>query len=359
MVCETPKRSGLILGPQAVVFGLVFLMGPFLAQWPAANAQAEPYDIIICGSGGQEEYESKFSAWGNRLRRVLIEKLGHPETNVELMMEAYGEEEEGGIRETSLENIRSVFSEISQKVSSNDDLFVYLIGHGSYLRKISKLNIPGPDLTAEELGELLKTVSARRIILINSSSRSAGFINKLSGPNRIICTATRTVEQMEATEFMEYFIQSLEEGSADQNRDERISVLEACQQAAIMTNAWYLNEGIIPTENALIDDNADGLGTRIRIDMDQPVGGETTLSGIDPGTDGRLAARCFLKDFAFPDSVPKEMIATYLNLLAEIDQLKNQKASIDLAQYYSELENLLVKAAKTNREIRRLSASET
>ena len=316
-----------------------------------SRAGAAPLDMIICGSGGTEEYQKRFADWGRRLQRVLIEQMGHPENNVRLLMEP-GQNADSAAPTTSLESIRSYMKEFAERISTDQDFYIYLIGHGSYLRNVSKFNIPGLDLTAAELDDLIGTVSARRVIVINAASSSAGFINELSGPNRIICTATKSADERNATEFMEYFIQGLEESSADQNRDERISVLETCRQAAALTSAWYLGEGLLSTEHALLDDNGDGLGSRLPID-------DTSHDELtDALPDSVLAAAIYIKDFSFPPAVPQELIEQYLSTLQKIDELKRRKGSTERDQYYADLESMLIQAARANRKIRRLAAQE-
>jgi hypothetical protein len=258
--------------------------------------------LILCGAGGNGEYETRFLDWGRRLEDVLVRKFHFSEENVELLTERA---QEVGGAVISLETIRDSFKALSAKVPENPgafpDLYVYLIGHGSYIRGESKFNIPGPDLTLLELKSLIGNAQARRIIVINGTPSSAGFINKLSGSNRIICTATKSVEEKNATEFMESFISALEDGSADRNRDERISVMEACGRAAELTASWYEENGLLATEHSLIDDNGDALGSRLPIQNPD----------VDPSSDGAFAVSTFLRDHSFSPEVPKDLIAQY------------------------------------------------
>jgi len=298
-----------------------------------AQANAAVFDVIISGSGGEDEYSERFDDWGQRLRRVLIERCDHPATNVLLVNET-GENADGN---SSIKGIRNVFRGLSERVTSGDDVFIFLIGHGSYRRQVAKLNIPGVDLTAEDLERFLKTLSARRIMVVNGASMSAPLVNALSRNGRIICASTRSTDQRNATQFMRFFVQALEDGSADQNRDDRISVLEICTQASSLTDAWFLSEGLIATENAILDDNGDGLGTR--------------LSDIDAG-DGMLADRCFLLNFRVPKGASPALVAAYGKAIDEVQTLVKKKTAMDSAAYYQLLERELVKAAKLNREIR-------
>lgn len=325
----------------------------FLAYgWIPAASSAAPHDVIICGSGGEEAYRTRFEQWGGRLSRVLIEKFNHPAANVHLMTEP-GEGAPASEHVTSLESIRTVMRNLAAQAGAADDLFVYLIGHGSYLQRVSKFQIPGPDMTATEFGSLLKEIHTRRIVLINGSSASAGFINELSAPGRTICTATKSTEENNATEFMEHFIHGLEDGSADRDRDDRITVLEACAQGAELTAAWYLAKGLLATEHPLLDDDGDGLGTRpVEILENRKKARESGDAGIG---DGAIASAVFIKDFSFSPLVPRELVDRYLAALDRVELLKLEKGKLAPEEYQKKLEALLLEAARLNRDIHRLS----
>lgn len=323
-----------------------------------ASAHADSYDLIICGSGGDEIHTARFADWGVRLRSALIEQMGHPIENITLLIELT--EGEGGaagdaaIPTASLENIQTTLAALAEQVTGDDDLFVYLMGHGSYLRKISKFHIPGPDLTADALDGMIDQVAARRVVVINAFSSSAGFINALSGRSRVIATATKSAAQSNSTHFMEFFIQSLVDGSADQNRDERISVLEVCLQAALLTEFWYEGEGLIATEHSLIDDNGDGLGSRLDSlfeAREMSDSSETSGRGSTRALDGAISDVCFLKDFSFAAWVPPGLIERYLFTLEAIEGLKAEKSTLDTEAYYAKLEVLIVRAARLNHAI--------
>jgi hypothetical protein len=325
---------------------LMFLSFSFLN-----GAWAAPYAIIIGGSGGDTTYQTRFHDWGGRLVSVLETKMAFPRGNIWYLAEPTETDAPQWDKETSVDNIRSVFEMASDKLGPEDDLFVFLIGHGSYQRKISKLNIPGPDLSAKDLGALMVDMKARYSVVINSTSTSAGFINELSSPNRIICTATKSTEERNATEFMEYLIQVLEEGSADLNHDERISVFEACKQAATLTGVAYDGEGLIATEHAILDDNGDGLGTRLVAEFESETRKEAALRE-EVSIDGGVASEVFIREFQFPADAPADLIQTYKARLASIELLIEQKDSLTATEYFTQLEALLITAAEANRTIR-------
>ncbi len=341
-----------------VLFACTLIAAPAFAQEPALStppAQEAPAaaaggarHVILCGSGGEEEYSPKFHEWGRRLRDALVNRIGAAPANVSLLMEPETDSPPPGTT-TSLESIRALFQALAQS-GATDDVFVYLIGHGSYVKGESKFQIPGPDLSAEAFEAMLAELPAKHAVVIDGTSASAGFINVLSAPDRLICAATKSATEVNATEFMRLFIEALEDGSADRNRDERISVLEVCEQAAALTATHYASATLIATEHAILDDNGDGLGTRLPIQVALQEAPPASPPPSSP--DGALADTVFLKNFSFPANAPKELIDGYLARLDEIKALKAAKAQTPEADYYAALEALLLKAARTNRDIR-------
>jgi hypothetical protein len=309
---------------------------------------AETHHVILCGSGGEKPFIGNFAEWGARLREAIVTRLAAPTTHVHLLIA----QEEGATlpneaQPVSLESIRDVFSTLETRVDAADDVALYIIGHGSYLKDASKFQIPGEDLTATALEGMLAELPAARVIVVNGTSSSAGFINALSGPNRVVCSATKSATESNATEFMGFFVEALEDGSADRNKDERISVLEACEQAAELTASWYTGSNLIATEHAILDDNGDGLGTRLPI-----LSVLTEATDPDVAIDGGLAGSIYLKDYSFPEAAPKELIDRYLAALDAVAGLRSRKTEMPEGEYLAELERILLDAARANREIR-------
>jgi len=331
-------------------FSLQLILAGFLAllALQRSSIAASPQGLILCGSSGEDAYRTKFAGWSNRLHSVLI-KAGFAESNIRILREPESGKppDESSI---SLASIQSALENIAKMVTPQDDLFIFMIGHGSFINKETRFLIPGPDLNSAQLKSMLAPIKARRVIVIDSTASSAGFINELSGPNRIICTATKSVNEVNAANFMEYFIQGLEEGSADSNRDERISVLEACRQAGFLTEAGFQDRGLVPTEHCILDDNGDELGTRVLDISDSEKIASPDQAG-KTAAEGALSANCFIKDFIFPPAVSSELSEKYIGLLSQIDDLKTKKGTMPVAEYMHKLEELLIDAAKVNREI--------
>ena len=143
------------------------------------------------------------------------------------------------------------------------------------------------------------------------------------------------------------------EGEADQNKDRRVSMLEAFTYARAKAVQSYEAEGLLTTEHALLDDNGDGEGT----DEPDPLGAESA--------DGMVARTMFFSngvgrraDMAFPDD--PELQALYqerATLVARVDELRRVRGGVAPQEYERELETLMVDLALKSREIRQLEAA--
>lgn len=297
-------------------------------------------DVIIVGSGGDKEYRARFLDQGKRLRAVLVDKYSHPASTVHLLTEQ-------SKPASNLAAIRALFADLTRRAKADEPLFVYLIGHGSYLRSQARFQIPGEDLSPEELSRLLAKVPNAGTAVVIGSSASAPFIEALSTKGRAICTATKSGNEQNATEFMGQLIESLEQGLADQDLDQRVNLYEAVGHAAAKTQAWYKDQGLIATEHALLDDNGDKQGTRLVEDPDQRE--PDTQKGP---SDGAYAKTLYLLDFNFPKSAPKTLVAEYLAQMDKVRALIARKSQMKTESYWREFETQMTKAAKLQKEIR-------
>lgn len=316
------------------------------------SSHAERYAAVICGSGGTDEFIEKFSNWGKRLSTLLVKDLGFQSEHVSFFSADITDATDINALPCTVDTLCGYIKDLTATITNQDDLFLFFIGHGSYTENQITIHLPGDDVSAAQLNEWLIDLPANKIVVVNSSSSSAGFINHLSHPNRIICTSTKNVNETNAPEYMEFMIQALQDGSADLNRDERITVYELCYQTAMLTQAWYDQNNYISTEHSLIDDNGDGLGTRLLPEDSAELRNSQTQKTITQVQDGDNAKTFFIKDFQFPIDAPQDLIDRYLSALDHIADFKKKKMELELTSYYQELESLLIHAASLHHQIK-------
>jgi hypothetical protein len=236
-----------------------------------------------------------------------------------------------------LEQIRARFAELAKQVKPADSLAVILIGHGTYDGHEYKFNIPGADLTATELGTLLDRVPAQRQLVVNMTSASGGSIEALRRPNRIVIAATKTGSEKNATNFARYFAEALREPSADTDKNESISALEAFRYAQTKTTEFFDTQKRLATEHSVIEDTGKGMGERT----------VTTGNG-----QGKLAAsftvvRLGANAAAARDPNKRPLLDKKEQLEQAIEKLKFEKAAMPAQEYKRQLTQLLLELAKT------------
>jgi hypothetical protein len=311
---------------------------------PRAAARPNKFAIIVAGVGGEEVYTKRFTAQAMQFYEALTSRLGFSDENVFLLTENIV----GGAEDSTLprltaqanaEQVRKAFAQIKSAADPDSLVLVVLIGHGSFDNQQAKFNLVGPDLTAEDYAALIGALPTRRIVFVNCSSSSGAFIKPLSGQGRIVITATRSGNEQNVTVFADYFLAAFTDPAADQDKNGRVSVLEAFNYATKLTAQWYKQRDRLATEHALIDDNGDG------------VGHEEATAG-----DGALARVTYLDEKPVEqvvgDADMAELLKKRSQLEEAIEKLKARKGEMKTEEYEAELERLLIDLAKVNQAIK-------
>ena len=317
---------------------------------PAAQLAAQQTHIlVITGLSGDPAYAEEFHQWATTLIDAATDRYELPAENVLYLAE---KTEIDPVRigdRSTRENVERAFATIAERAQPTDHVLVLLIGHGSYSGGESRFNLPGRDLTAEDYARLLEPLGSQQVAFVNAATASGGFIEVLSGEGRTVVTATRSGGQWNATVFGGYFVAAFADGEeeSDQNKDGRVSVLEAFEYAVAQVARVYESDGRLQTEHALLDDNGDGEGTR------EPDPLTTTA------TDGALARTMFISAgqgagvAGLPDDPAlRALYQERLDLQEQVEALQATRGGTDETRYAAEMETLLVAMALKSREIR-------
>lgn len=221
------------------------------------------------------------------------------------------------------------------------ELWLVLVGHGTFDGQEAKFNLRGPDLTASELALWLRPFK-RPLAIVDTSSASAPFLVKLAGPNRAVVTSTRSGFEQNFARFGRFFAAAIADPKSDLDKDGQVSLLEAFLSASRQTNEFYKTEGRLATEHALLDDNGDGLGTPAEWFR----GVRATKQARDGASlDGARAAQMVLARSTAERQLPPEVRAHRDALELEVAKLRDAKAKTPEDEYYRALEKLLVELA--------------
>jgi hypothetical protein len=337
----------------AVVLVAAGLPLPVDAQDASAGDAA--YVLVVSGLGGTPEYADRFHAQALALVDAAAAS-GVPGARLRWLAEdparAPGRIAGRSTREALAEEIAAVV----QAVGPEDRLLLVLIGHGTGTGDVSKLNLPGPDLTGADLAGWLYPV-AGTVAVVNTAGASGGFVEPLSTDRRVVITATRSPRESEWTWFGQAFVEGLAGGGADIDRNGRVSLLEAFTFARNEVARRYEREGQLLTEHALLDDDGDGEGSL------EP--------SADGGADGALAARFYLgppRGVAARDGAPADpgradprvraLAAERAELEDAVAGLRARRGEMDADTYEARLEALLVELARVNQTLREATSGE-
>ncbi|GDY07624.1 MAG: hypothetical protein DWI21_16070 [Planctomycetota bacterium] len=292
--------------------------------------------LIVVGAEGSAEYGQQFSMWAARWRDAA--KLGRAEV-VQIGLADAGAETD---REQLKKRLAEAVGAGDPRREQTGPLWLILIGHGTFDGKVARFNLRGPDVAAGELSEWLKPIG-RPIAVINCASSSGPFLNELSGPNRVVVTATRSGNEYNFARFGDFLSAAINDPQADLDKDEQTSLLEAFLLASSRVQEFYAGEGRLMTEHALLDDNGDKLGTPA--DWFQGVRAvKSAKSGA--AVDGLRAARRHLVRSAREEQLPAEARERRDQLEQELADLRVRKPQLSEDEYLSLIEPLLVELAK-------------
>lgn len=316
----------------SVIITLLFILfsGLSIDKAYAADSANKQTVIVIVGAGGTPQYQAQFT-----LSAGLWEKAcSQGDTNYISI----------GLQPTNdVNDLKKLEQAINNQDKEGDvPLWLVLIGHGTFDGKTAKFNLQGPDFSADTLAKWLEPFK-RPIAVINAFSSSVPFLNKLSGNNRVIISATKSGYEFSYSRFGQFISNAIGELSSDLDKDGQTSLLEAFLAASRQVNEFYSAEGRLATEHALIDDNADALGTS----ADWYQGIKPSKKATEKTSpDGYRANQFCLIPSEIERKLSAELKTKRDSIEMEIIKLRDSKDQYGEDEYFSKLEILSTEIAK-------------
>lgn len=295
----------------------------------AGASQAATFYLTVAGLGGEPEFEQRFTSQAKELDKIYRE--GARDGRVVTLMGA----------EATKVRMRGVLGEFAKEAKADDVLIVTLLGHGGFDGSDYKFAIPGPDISATELVSALDQIAAKRQLVVNATSASGGSLAALEREGRSVITATRTGTEKNATVFARYWLDALRDGSADADKNDSISALEAFRFADQRTARFYETQKRLATEHAMLEDTGKGEAVR----APSPENGQGLL------TAQIIVVRIGSVQASARTPEKQKLLAKKEQLERDIDTLKYQKAAMAAEDYRKRLSALLLELAETQEEI--------
>ncbi|MEO8027067.1 MAG: hypothetical protein ABI823_11360, partial [Bryobacteraceae bacterium] len=158
---------------------------------------------------------------------------------------------------------------------------------------------------------------------------------------RVVVMATKSGSEKNATIFARYWVEALRDPSADADKNEVITALEAFKFAEQKTVKFYESQNRIATEHAQMEDTGKGEAVR----TPSPANGQGLLAGRFPVLKlGAEQAKSMTPE-------RQQLLKRKEELELAVDQLKYQKAATPTGEYRSRMNGLLLELAKVQAEL--------
>jgi hypothetical protein len=289
-------------------------------------AHASVYYVTVAGLGGEPDYDQRFTADAKDLDKLF--KAGNNAHVYTLT----------GSQATRAQ-LTEILNTVAHDAHPEDDFVLILIGHGSFDGTEYKFNLVGPDITAAELAQLSDHIPARRQLIVNATSASGGSVAALEKPGRGVIAATKGGTEKNATVFARYWVEALQDPSADADKSDSISAMEAFAYAQRKTAAFYESQKRLATEHAVFEDTGKGEPVR------EPSRSEGAL--LTSFTVLRIGAAQKQAN----DPAKQALLAKKEELEQQVDALKYQKAAMEPTEYKQQLTAVLLQLAQVQQEL--------
>lgn len=277
------------------------------------SARAALHVVIVEGLAGEPQYAQQFDAQAHAFAQAAG-SLAAPE-DIRVLTGA------AATRAAML----SYFNALRSRLQPSDRLTLYLVGHGSFDGTEYKFNIPGPDLSARDLSQMLDALPATQQLVVATGSASGALLDVLKKPGRVLLTATRSGNEKNATRFGTELAAALASAAADTNKNGVISVQEAYAFANRRVQDYFEHEALLASEHPTLQgDTAD----RFSMSSLQPAAVAENANAADSPLQRQRA-----------------------DLNAKIEQLRLRKDQLPATQYQSDLEQLLLQLAEVQQRI--------
>ncbi len=303
---------------------LLCLLGCTLIAAPALHASV--YYVTIAGLGGEPDYDQRFTANAKDLDKLF--KASGSGAHVYTLTGA----------DATRAHLTEALASIAHDAKPEDDFVLILIGHGSFDIDY-KFNLVGPDITAGELAGLCDRIPTKRQLIVNATSSSGGSVAALEKPGRGVIAATKNGTEKNATVFARYWVEALQDPTADLDKSDSISAMEAFAYAQRKTAAFYESQKRLATEHAIFEDTGKNEPVR------EPSKSEGILLASFP------VLRIGAAQKQANDPAKQSLLAKKEDLEQKIDALKYQKAAMDPTEYKQQLTAALVELAQVQQEL--------
>lgn len=248
----------------------------------ASTASAATYWLIVEGLERDAKQMTAKSDVVQQLRRAAIQQFGVAKKNVTVLSYA-GSPTESTNGVATADTLNATIRSLAARIGEKDRFVFYYAGQANAIKTSLRLNLQGPDITAEQLAAALAAIRAKTSLVVLDCPCAGAAAKVLAKSGRIVVMGSRA-DQPYTPKFGAVFVAAMTAKESDANGDRRVSLVETLQETAKQIDQAYRKESRLKTENFVLEDSGDG------------VANQTPWLSEKDGTDGRVAAGFFWKE---------------------------------------------------------------
>lgn len=240
--------------------------------------------VVLCGHPGDEAHVELFRGSVEKIRTGLTTQYQFLPENIHVFMGEDADSEAGDDRDVADEKsettdisaatmpatkevIAAELQILKGQMTVDDSLFVIVSGHTYFENNLAWYNLHGPDIQQKEFATLFEGLPAREQVFFITIPCSGYYIRTLSRPGRVIITATESDLEVNETlcpHVLADMLSAAPLAEWDLDSDKHLSLFEFYIALCRAVADRYIDETLIATEHAQLDDNADGKGSELQ-----------------------------------------------------------------------------------------------
>lgn len=224
---------------------LRFFAVPLLILGFSLQAAGARYALIISCRAGDARLHNDNKVCCTELIKLLKQKDFQ---QITVFFEGGGAELQES-SEAELPAITGKLQELAGKLSAEDQLWLFLLGHANASERRVSLATAKGRLSGRQLAALLDAVKAEQFIFC-LNTQSHGLMRLLAGPKRLVLCAADSYQQLNPPVFTAFFIKTW----ADNKDAELLAIVK---KAGSLTEEFYRNNQLAVAENSQLYYNGE------------------------------------------------------------------------------------------------------
>lgn len=247
----------------AAIILLILAGGLATAQGPSAEPSREPtkttstHALVVSGINKHPKQRQLKDKAVTDLRRLLLNNAGVSPDRLSVLADSGSLVREASKASTA-PNLKEAVKALAVAVKPEDRFIFYYVGQANIVAGKLRINLPGADITHEQLGEWINEIKASSMLIVLDCPGAGLAVKALTGHGRVVIGAC-TGDQHYSTRFSEYFLPALVDADTDKDGDGKVSLLEAFTAASRELDDLFREQGLLKTETPVLEDNADGI----------------------------------------------------------------------------------------------------